>query len=150
MTELERFEAKIEKTDSCWLWKGWTKPNGYGGFNKHDYAHRVAWRLYKRGPLPPEVDHICGVRSCVNPNHLRGATRHQNGASIHVVRSASGYKGVSWHAKVGKWIAGIKVNQKRINLGYFDNPQDAARAYDAAAEEHFGEFAKTNSDLGRL
>jgi hypothetical protein len=57
--------------------------------------------------------------------------------------NASGYRGVTW-AKRGRWQAQIQVEGKRHFLGYFTVKEDAARAYDAAAREAFGEFAQLN------
>lgn len=46
----ERFEKKIIKTYTCWLWGGSTNPRGYGYFNsgnkKTVTAHRFAYKLY--------------------------------------------------------------------------------------------------------
>ena len=58
--------------------------------------------------------------------------------------SSSEYKGTSLVKATGKWHSYIHVNKKRINLGYFENEIDAAEAYNAAALEHFGEFALLN------
>lgn len=84
----ERFDAKWtpEPNTGCWLWTGAiNKGNGYGHFGPNrgiiatHRAHRVAWILY-RGPVPEGmvIDHMCRVRSCVNPDHLRLATPQQN------------------------------------------------------------------------
>lgn len=64
------------------------------------------------------------------------------------MHSSSGFKGVSKRA--GKWRAYITVGGRFISLGSFTTVREAARAYDAAAREHFGEFAATNEDLGLL
>jgi hypothetical protein len=58
--------------------------------------------------------------------------------------NTSGYKGVSWHKNSGRWQATIKYGPVRKHLGYFDNVQDAAKAYDVAAQTFHGVFAKTN------
>ena len=81
---LERFEAKIEPEpmSGCWLWTG-ARSNGYGHFNKGKdvivWAHRVAWEL-THGMIPEglTIDHLCRVRVCVNPAHLRIVTNREN------------------------------------------------------------------------
>ena len=57
--------------------------------------------------------------------------------------NTSGYRGVTW-SKRGRWQAQIQVAGRRHFLGYFPSKEDAARAYDAAAREAFGEFARLN------
>jgi len=62
-TLLERFLAKVNKTDTCWLWTGALHPDGYGQFKyegKCRRAHVVAYILFK-GPVPEglELDHTC-------------------------------------------------------------------------------------------
>ena len=58
--------------------------------------------------------------------------------------NTSGYKGVSWDKRGERWVAQIRVNLSSKHLGYFDTPEDAARAYDKAARQYHGEFARTN------
>lgn len=77
-----RFWSNVDKSGSCWLWTGRLNDTGYGVFftGKRDYvSHRVSfWAL--RGPFALEmmIDHICRVRRCVNPDHLRVATSREN------------------------------------------------------------------------
>ena len=73
--------------------------------------------------------------------NLRAATHSQNHANSNLQKNnTSGYKGVSWYSSRGKWEAYIKVNGKRLRLGYFDDVLAARDAYVAAAKKHFGEF----------
>jgi hypothetical protein len=58
--------------------------------------------------------------------------------------ASSKYKGVSLEKRNGKWRAGIKSDGKHKNLGYFENQEDAARAYDEAAKIYHGEYAVLN------
>lgn len=83
MDSLEaRFLCKIEKTKTCWFWKG-SIVGGYGqianGRNRTARAHRVAYELFN-GQIPTGmvVHHICGVKNCVNPNHLKAMTQRDN------------------------------------------------------------------------
>lgn len=75
--------AKVEKTDTCWLWRGAIgKAEGYGQFWLNDVmmpAHRAAWLIF-RSEIPEglELDHLCRVRHCVNPDHLEPVTKREN------------------------------------------------------------------------
>ena len=59
--------------------------------------------------------------------------------------TTSKYKGVSWHKKISKWKSHIRVDKYLIHLGYYWEEEDAARAYNKAANEYFGEFANLNN-----
>lgn len=56
----------------------------------------------------------------------------------------SGYKGVSWKAANGQWVAQISICKKRVYLGLFSTAEEAAREYDRAAKEFYGETAQLN------
>ena len=60
------------------------------------------------------------------------------------VKSAAGYKGISFDKGWGKWRAFISIDKKNKHLGSFTSDTDAARAYDAAARIYHGEFAYLN------
>lgn len=112
---------------------------------KHYLAHRLAW-LHYYGEWPEnEIDHINNQRDDNRIENLRNTTRSQNGKnrSIETGRTSQ-YKGVYWNKEKNKWKAHIKINGKPKYLGYFTSEEDAARAYDRAAIEHFGIYAKLN------
>lgn len=60
------------------------------------------------------------------------------------VRTSSRYKGACWHKRIEKWQSYITVDTKRIYLGYFTDEKEAAKAYNDAAIEYFGEYALLN------
>lgn len=92
-----------------------------------------------------EVDHINGDGLDCRRSNLRLASRAQNARNRRTsTTNKSGFKGVSWQAKRGKWQAMICVNNRNRFLGRFSDPVAAAEAYDAAARKHFGEFAALN------
>lgn len=77
--------------------------------------------------------------------NLRPATQSQNAANRTGRQgTSSGLKGVTWDRRAGKWAASIMVNYKRRYLGRHVDKTEAAKAYDAAAREEFGEFAVVN------
>lgn len=80
---LRRFAEKYEVSeDGCWLWTGATIRGGYGqmkAWGRHETAHRIAYRLFV-GPIPKglEMEHLCRVRNCVNPEHVEPVTHAEN------------------------------------------------------------------------
>ncbi len=81
------------------------------------------------------------LRIC-NPSENCGNSRKpvfKNGA-----KPSSRYKGVCRHKQAGKWFAYIKVDRVRKYLGLFEIEEDAAEAYDRAAYDAWGEFARLN------
>ena len=75
-----------EPNTGCWLWTQTLDTGGYGiiGYQGQrgpirEKAHRLGWMLL-RGPIPQGlvIDHMCRVRSCVNPDHLRVVTMKVN------------------------------------------------------------------------
>jgi hypothetical protein len=78
-------------------------------------------------------------------SNLRLATRSQNNCNRGRLKDGSSkYRGVSRSKKRRKWRAGINYNGIYKHLGFFENEEDAARAYDEAAEIYHGEFATLN------
>lgn len=119
-------------------------PNGYRfvGIRGRRYAaHKLAWvHAYGRWPRG-HVDHIDGNPRNNALSNLREATNAQNCHNSRVRRdNSSGCKGVSWRKGRQKWIAKVSCNGRAVQVGSFDNPEDAAAAYLDAASRLHGEF----------
>src|SRR2546430_1781983 len=92
-----------------------------------------------------QTDHVNGDGLDNRRSNLRPATSHQNGANRKSHRgSSSQFKGVSLHKPTGKWKVQIQVHGDRMHLGLLADEVEAARLYDRAALQHFGEFARPN------
>lgn len=105
-----------------------------------------------RGAWPTgNLDHTCHKPECVNPEHLRNCTQTENCRNRRPRKQKSSrFKGVCWNKGAGKWHAQIRINKRSKHLGHFNNEEDAATAYDEAAEKCFEQFALTNKKLGLL
>lgn len=93
VNEHERFWAKVNKTDTCWLWTACVAYPGYGRFGVGGarrnggyiaLAHRWSYEE-SFGPIPEGLvlDHLCGVKNCVNPAHLEVVTPAENAWRAH-------------------------------------------------------------------
>lgn len=107
-TALQRFWARVDKTDTCWLWNRVYKGNsGYGTLSingKETRAHRFSYETFV-GPIPKgmTIDHLCRVRNCVNPEHLEPVTPREN-----TLRGTapSAFNKTKTHCKKGHLFAG--------------------------------------------
>jgi hypothetical protein len=89
------------------------------------------------------VDHIDGDPLNNRRSNLRLATQQQNCFNSRSITGASKYKGVA-RSHHGKWRAYISTDGKQSHLGYFDFEEHAAEAYNIAALDLFGTFARLN------
>jgi len=106
--------------------------------NRMYQAHRLAW-LYVYGAHPEGmIDHINGAVQDNRISNLRVVTHLQNVQNRHNLcsRNSSGFLGVSLFKPTGRWRARLCIGKKTINLGYFDTPEKASEAYDAAKKEY--------------
>lgn len=96
------------------------------------------------GALPTEmVDHKNRNKLDNRRANLRIVTKSENGRNRPKQRNnTSGYKGVVRDRT--RWAAMIKLHGKKIYLGCFGSPEEAAKAYDAAAIKYHGVFARGN------
>lgn len=115
------------------------------GKQETEYMHRtIMSRLLGRELNTTDwVDHKDTNPLNNTRDNLRLCTRSQNSANTGLnATNTSGYKGVYFETKNGKWRARIMLNKKNHHLGYFDNPEEAHKAYREKAIELFGEFAR--------
>jgi hypothetical protein len=127
---------------SQWSW--FAAARGYAMTSRGVYMHKlIASRIGLDVSLRTDHRDLNPLNNC--RDNLREATQADNGRNRGRNRNnTSGYKGVWWHKRNRRWIADIKVNRQKFHLGTFLTAIEAARAYNKAAETHFGEFAYLN------
>ena len=112
VTLRERFLAKIEPepTSGCWLWTGALNREGYGQIwiaknQPKPMVHRYAYMELTGQDIPDGfvIDHLCRVRSCVNPDHLEAVTPRVNTYRCPSPPSRNGKK---THCKHGHELSG--------------------------------------------
>lgn len=111
------------------------RPDGtYVGLRLHGFL--TGW---------PLVDHINRDGLDNRRANLRPATTAENSRNaLRLPSNTSGFKGVTWHKQARKWQAQIGVDGRRRHLGLHACLEAAAEAYDDAAREFHGEFARLN------
>ena len=147
----------------------------YASLNRHKWcAHKTPYTYYaERGVCMPhsklriihmhriilnasdgmQVDHINGDGLDNRRSNLRLCTPSENNRNKNLSRhNKTGFKGVSvLRRKLQKpYRVQIRINKKRIQIGYYHTAEEAARAYDLAASTYHGEFALTNKMLGLI
>ena len=131
---------------------GSKEPSGYMRFivkNKGTILRGYNHILIARTFIPnhdekPFVDHKNGDRTDNRVENLRWCTSSENNRNRKKGEgTTSQYKGVYWNKNMNKWRVHIKMNGQK-HIGYFDDEEEAAMAYDDAAHKHFGEYAKLN------
>lgn len=130
-TPASRFTARVLVLKSgCWIWD---RPgeDGYGLFGlggREVPSHRFAYES-RNGPVPVGmfIDHVCQVKSCVKPSHLRLATTKQNAENRSPVRnSLTGIRGVT--IDKGKYRVQAMHQGKNYFGGLFADISQAERA----------------------
>lgn len=96
------------------------------------------------------VDHKDGKTLDNRKSNLRICTQLDNGKNVTLRRNnKSGHKGVCWykHHNYNKWKAYIMVDGNFMNLGYFDDLNEAIRVREEAELKYYGEYSRDLSDL---
>lgn len=141
---LDRFMAKVNQAgpNGCWLWTGSISPQGYGMFCLHGRAavgaHRLALWFFRGIALRPgramNVDHLCRVRHCVNPEHLEYVTHRENQRRGAAATKTHCVRGHAFDASNTRW----EQNHRRCRACHAADEQ-RRRALGIASPDRRGE-----------
>lgn len=124
---------------------GTIDPKGYVSITiskKRYRAHRLAWYYFYGSEPDLDIDHINRKPSDNRISNLRLATKFQNHHNQGVSKNnKTGFKGVHFSQREGKYLSQITINHKRISLGYHNTAEEANQAYLKAAELYQGKFS---------
>jgi hypothetical protein len=122
---------------SCGYWRVKVGSKSY-------LAHRVIYLIHYPNYVG-DLDHINRNKLDNRVENLRPCNRPENVVNSRMRSDNTvGYKGVSFHKATGKYQAQTMHFGKRIHIGLFSTPEEAAKAYDKKAQEVFGDFATLN------
>lgn len=137
-----------ELYESLAQWKWYKNGRGYAMRKvRIDGRQRTILMHREIAGTPPGIhtDHINGEKLDNRRGNLRHVTNTQNHWNIGITKqNVSGYKGVCWDKRKGKWAATIAADGKHFYLGGFPLVEQAAKAYNIAARQLHGEYAVLN------
>lgn len=134
----------IDQEDAALAARSWWWDGRYAKGTDDEYLHRmVVTRALGAIPAGLFVDHIDGDALNNRRGNLRVVTKAQNAANAAARGGVSQYRGVH-KSRGGRWRAQIARGNIRLTLGTFDTEREAASAYDAAAKDIHGAFARLN------
>ena len=129
---------------------------GYLRVNLYEYRvmkthkiHRLVANAFIDNPNNKQcVDHKNNDKTNNHINNLRFATSNENQHNRKLSNNnTSGYKGISWHKRVKKWYAQIKIDGISIHIGYYDDLDDAKTARINRANQAFGIYTNACEKL---
>ena len=125
--------------------KWYLRPDGYVASNNHNGKYTYLHRLIVGVNGKIYVDHIDRNRLNNTKSNLRAADGSENGMNKGIrSNNRSGKVGVHWSKSNNKWCAMICFRKKHINLGYFDNYDDAVACRVNAEKYYFREYRAKN------
>lgn len=156
--EIQLTQGKVALVDdedfewlNQWKWHAHERHNIFYAVCSSRIDGKVSKKMHRQILNPGndlQVDHIDGNGLNNQRINLRLCSHAQNIYNRGKLKSnTSGYIGVSWNKAKKKWSARTERNGKVFFLGYYENADDAAKAYDRHAKEFRGEFARTNFPL---
>ena len=135
---------------SQYSWCHCPKSTAVTAYNKGVGGNIRLHRLILQAPAGMLVDHRNGDVCDNRRSNLRVCNSNENQRNKRAVPGGgSRFKGVALMKNSNKFRAYIFVSRKQKHLGLFATEEEAARAYDAAARLHFGEFCCVNYPQGR-
>lgn len=143
--EKARVIIDLEDVDKCKKYKWCLKDDNKYVINTTSvgYIHRFIMDC----PKDMTVDHINGNKLDNRKSNLRICTMQENNFNNKIyTTNNTGYPGVDWYKKTGKWRARIQVNGKNIHLGLFDNIEDAINVRKQAEIKYFGEYRRGDNN----
>ena len=145
--------GRVRNATTARILKGSVCPNGYLSVglrqnkkSKTQFIHQLVAREWIDNPNDKRcVDHIDGNKTNNHYENLRWATHSENGRNAkNRTDGSSVYKGVSYQTQAKKWKSQIGLGNKVIYLGIYTSEREAAEAYNTAAREQYGDYAKLN------
>lgn len=131
--------AVTVRTNTCYALSNMGQGRGFSRVFLH--------RFIMNPPVDMQVDHINRNGLWCLKDNMRITDKRGNGRNIiqPQTEEGSGYRGVTKHFYSERWIARIRDDTgRKLHLGSFETPEQAAVAYDEAALRIHGEFAVLN------